>query len=82
MAAETFQNILYLLSKLPEDRLREVHQYLETLSDSPDSKEGTAKAVMTLAGDWSDWEDEEYETFLNRAKSAGESLFNPSSDFS
>lgn len=73
---ETYKSILQKLSALPTDYLELVDNYLAALSEKVDKKEENRKAILALAGSWSDMEDDEFKDFLRVTKETGEELFN------
>ena len=73
---ETYKSILKKLSALPADYLELVDHYLAALSEKVDKKEENRKAILALAGSWSDMGDEEFEDFLRVTKETGDKLFN------
>lgn len=73
---EIYKSILKKLSALPADYLELVDNYLAALSEKVDKKEENRKAILALAGSWSDMEDDEFEDYLRVTKETGDELFN------
>lgn len=62
------------IRKLPEWRLEEVYQYIQTLK-SESNKESTRQNIMSFAGLFSDMSDDEYEDFKNNLEHTRRNLF-------
>ncbi len=73
---KTYQSILNHLSTLPLEYLKKVDQFLEDLRRKTISKEKNRKAIMDLAGSWSDWEEEEFKQFMETIHSERSKMFN------
>lgn len=73
---ETYKSILKRLSLLPTDYLQLVDNYLASLTKKIDKKEENRRAILALAGSWSDMDDDEFEDFLRITKETGKELFN------
>ncbi len=76
MEIELYRSVLKKLSNLPVEYLQQVDVFLSKLRSNVRKKEENKKAIMALAGSWSDWENDEFDDYLKHAKETGASLFN------
>ena len=72
---KTYQSILQKLSSIPVEHLERVDEFLAQFSQSRQEKEEKRRAVLNLAGSWSDMSEEDYNEFRREAKKTGNELF-------
>ncbi len=87
---EIYQSVLKKLSTLPIEDLEQVDSFLNQLSHerpmeeenksldlkSKEEIETNRKATLEFAGAWSDFSDEDFESYLKHTKETGNELFN------
>lgn len=76
MEIDLYRSVLKKLSNIPVEYLQQVDEFLASLKYRIKKKEENRKAIMAFAGSWSDWENDEFDDYLNHAKETGNSLFN------
>ena len=65
-----YRSILFKISSLPVDYLEQVDDYLKELTEKIEAeKEANRQRILALAGGWSDMNDEEFDDYLDSAKS-------------
>ena len=71
-----YQSVLQKLGKISPEKLAVLDNFLTQLVNAePKNKNFTKKVVLNLAGAWKDWDEKEFDQFLNQTKEARESLF-------
>jgi hypothetical protein len=76
MEIDLYRSVLKKLSNLPVEYLQQIDDFLSSIKTRIKKKEENRKAIMAMAGSWSDWENEEFDDYLKHAKETGASLFN------
>ena len=72
---KTYQSILQKLSSIPVEHLERVDEFLAQFSQNAQAKDEQRRAILNLAGSWSDMSEEDYNKFRREVKKAGNELF-------
>ncbi len=72
---ETYQSILARLSRIPAHYLQQVDDFLQRFNKEIKEKAQNRAQILALAGSWSDWEEADFQEYLQETKKVGEELF-------
>lgn len=65
-----YRSILFKISAMPVDYLQQVDSYLkELITEIEAEKESNRQNILSFAGSWSDMEDDDFDSYLDTAKS-------------
>lgn len=64
-----YQSILFKISSIPVDYLQQVDNYLKELKAEIEAeKDANRQRILSLAGGWSDMDDDSFDSYLDSAK--------------
>jgi len=72
---ETYQSILARLSRIPASYLQQVDVYLQRFSQEIQQRAQNREQILALAGSWSDWEEVDFQEYLQGTRNVGDELF-------
>jgi hypothetical protein len=78
MAVMTINTIINELQDVPINRLEELYQYIHSLKEKQDieDKSKMREKILSFAGLFRDWKQDEYQEFLDNTKQIRKDLFN------
>lgn len=71
----TLNTILQEIKDVPVNRLEELYQFVQSLTDKKKQTEATRKKILSFGGAFSDLSDKDYSEYLGNTQQTRESLF-------
>jgi hypothetical protein len=71
----TLNTLLEDIKDVPENRLEELHQFVQTLTTKSNHSEANRKRILSFGGAFSDMSTEDYADFLIQTKNTRTTLF-------
>ena len=75
MTTQTYQSILFKLSRVPVESLPQIDAYLENFMSENGAKRHNREAILSLAGSWNEMSESDFEEYLSEAKRSGGEMF-------
>lgn len=73
---QTYQSVLFKLSRVPVESLAQIDAYLENLMSETQKQRHNREAILALAGSWNEMSESDFEEYLSEAKRSGGEMFN------
>ena len=73
---QTYQSVLFKLSRVPVESLLQIDAYLENFTPENGVKRHNREAILALAGSWNEMSESDFEEYLSEAKRSGGETFN------
>ena len=72
---QVYQSILARLSRIPASYLQQIDDFLQRFSKDMKQREQNRTQILALAGSWNDWQEEDFQEYLQETKKVGNELF-------
>ncbi len=72
---QAYQSILARLSQIPASYLQQIDDFLQRFSKEVKQKDQNRNQILALAGSWNDWQEEDFQEYLQETKKTGNELF-------
>lgn len=73
---QAYQSILARLSRIPVSYLQQIDDFLQRFSKEIKQREENRAQILALAGTWKEWQEEDFQDYLQETKRVGTELFN------
>ncbi|GEM_PF-2481421 len=73
---QTYQSILFRLSHIPVSYLQQIDDFLQHFNKEIKQREQNRTQILALAGSWNEWQEEDFQEYLQETKKVGNELFN------
>lgn len=71
----TYQSVLYRLSRVPVEALAQIDAYLKNFVPENGLKPRNREAILSLAGSWNEMSESDFQEYLFEAKRSGGEMF-------
>ena len=75
MITQTYQSVLFKLSRVPVESLAQIDAYFENFMSETQAKRHNRSGTLSLAGSWNEMSENDFEEYLSEAKRSGGEMF-------